>query len=587
MIEQKILLTSVYGPYGVKNGYAEGIGMQMELFNNQITREQGLHSLRQSYWSFGLYLIAENISVPSTVLDFPTWKDFTEELGNGYTHVGISFIVPNVQKAKRMAQYIRKNQPELKIILGGYGTVIPEIDTIVPCDAVCRGEGVRWMRTYFGDDPQADLRHPVLNNPAYEYIYGYDTKRTASVILPGLGCVNGCDFCITSHNFKNQYVSLIHSGKEIFNVCRQIEHALRCHVFMIMDENFLKNPESARELLAEMEANRKLYVFEIFSSAEVIEKLGVDFLVRLGVRMVWIGVESRNMMYSKTSGLDIHEIVRKLRAKGIVVITSIILFLDHHDHDGIKEEIDWAISLNSDMTQFMQYTPYPSTKLFKRLSAQGRLKDIDYRKHHGQDELIFEHEFIKEPAEHYEYTRNAFRKKYLMDGPATANMALTLIQGYRTAEADLVFRKKEGLSWNPETLRYEKSVNPASDRFMLNRTRAKRMMAQLFRPFLLPALLFAPNRRTRSQVRKIMSMYAETFGKPTRKTRIASLRVLFSASIEGLRILLNRIICGNADFIRQPPTKRTEFPGMRNIEIKSIERENLIKERVPSVIAGS
>ena len=67
----RLLLAAVFGPYGVKDEYAEALGMQMELLNNQITREQGVHSPRQSYWSFGLYLLAANIRVPTTVLDFP------------------------------------------------------------------------------------------------------------------------------------------------------------------------------------------------------------------------------------------------------------------------------------------------------------------------------------------------------------------------------------------------------------------------------------------------------------------------------------------------------------------------------------
>ena len=88
----KLLLTAVFGPYGVKDKYAEALGCQMELLNNQITRCQGIHSPRQSYWSFGLYMIAENLDTPATILDFPKWEDFTKELKKGYTHVEGSTI---------------------------------------------------------------------------------------------------------------------------------------------------------------------------------------------------------------------------------------------------------------------------------------------------------------------------------------------------------------------------------------------------------------------------------------------------------------------------------------------------------------
>lgn len=61
--------------------------------------------------------------------------------------------MPNVLKVKRMAEYIRQNYPDIKIILGGYGTIIPELEELVPHDAKCQGEGVRWLRQYFGDNP--------------------------------------------------------------------------------------------------------------------------------------------------------------------------------------------------------------------------------------------------------------------------------------------------------------------------------------------------------------------------------------------------------------------------------------------------
>ena len=79
MRKTKVLFTSVFGPFGVKDDWSEGLGMQMELLNNQVTRQQGVHSPRQSYLTFALYLLAENISVPSTVLDFPLWKDFVDK----------------------------------------------------------------------------------------------------------------------------------------------------------------------------------------------------------------------------------------------------------------------------------------------------------------------------------------------------------------------------------------------------------------------------------------------------------------------------------------------------------------------------
>jgi radical SAM superfamily enzyme YgiQ (UPF0313 family) len=222
-----------------------------------------------------------------------------------------------------------------------------------------------------------------------------------------------------------------------------------------MDENFLCHSARARQLLSEMERHKKPYVFDIFASADVVRKLGVDFLVRLGIRMIWIGVESNKNIYRKTKGIDLHELIRELQSEGIIVIASTILFLDHHDRQSIMEDMDWAIGLGSDYMQFMQYTPYPSTALYERLKSEGRLRKVPYRKQHGQDELCFVHPHFADPHDHREYLRMAFRKKYERDGPGVLNMALTTVRGYRKAKKDLIERQEKGLSWNPETLRYE------------------------------------------------------------------------------------------------------------------------------------
>ena len=102
----KLLLSSVFGPFAVDDRYGRKEN-RMELFHNQVTREQGIFSYRFNHHSFGLYLMAENVGVPTTVLDFPSLDDFRRELRKGYDHVGISFIVPNFEKARKMAEFFR------------------------------------------------------------------------------------------------------------------------------------------------------------------------------------------------------------------------------------------------------------------------------------------------------------------------------------------------------------------------------------------------------------------------------------------------------------------------------------------------
>lgn len=578
MNTQKILFSSVFGPYGVKDEWGEELGMQMELLNNQVTRQQGVHSPRQSYLTFALYLLAENISVPSTVLDFPQWEDFVRELEKGYSHVAISFIVPNVLKVKRMAEHIRRHYPETKIILGGYGSIIPGLEEIVPHDACCRGEGVRWLREYFGDDPAGPIVHPVLTNPFFNYLYGLPIKPRGSAIFPGVGCENGCRFCITSHMFKKEHVSLLHGGRDIFEVCLKADREFGAKNFMVLDENFLKHDKRARELLDEMTKASKPYVFVTFSSAENIRRIGVDFLVRAGISRIWVGVESKQNLHDKTKGVNLKELFRELRSKGIVVLASTILFHDHHDSDTMKEEIDWVIDLDTDLVQFMNYHPWPGTSLYEDLKKEGRLKEVPYRHQHGAGELSFVHPHLTSPEDHENLLRQAFRENYTRNGPAIVRMARTAVSGYLQAKEDYERRHAEGMAWSPESLTYKKSSGTDSDLFMQERIQVMKEEAGRYLPSLLPAFLFGPNIGSRMKTLSTMNLYRKVFGLPKASDIFKSLILTASALVEFIRILLSRA-GGHEGIVRQPSVYRAEYPGNQSLRQETVKAGSIGRYR--------
>ena len=110
----RILLTGVFGPFGVDDEFGRKENL-MELFHNQVTKAQGIASFRFHHRSYGLYFLAENVSAPVTVLDFPTREKFERALKKDrYDAVGISFIVPNFLKAKEMARLVRKKNYRLR-----------------------------------------------------------------------------------------------------------------------------------------------------------------------------------------------------------------------------------------------------------------------------------------------------------------------------------------------------------------------------------------------------------------------------------------------------------------------------------------
>jgi len=548
-----LLLCSVFKPFGVKDETGESL-CTMELLNNQVTREQGIHSPRSNNPSYALYLMAENVQVPVTVLDFPTWEQFTREIESGtYTHVGISFIIPNVLKAARMAHYIRKHSPQTQIILGGHGTAIPDLQALVEFDEICRGEGIAWLRRYFGENAERPIIHPVVPSAINSYIYGAPIMGKAGIIIPGVGCQNSCRFCATSHKFDRQYTAFLRTGQDIFEACQKTEQKLGVDDFGLMDENFCKEPQRARQLLEIMEQHGKAYTFSTFSSAETIAGLGTDFLVRLGVNVIWIGVESKADLFEKTRGIDLQSLIADLQAHGITVLASSILFLEHHDKQSIHSDIDWAIGLNSDLLQFMELGPSPGTRLYQEYEAAGKMTaGIPWPRKHGQDEIWFEHPHFT-PQESASYLREAFVKKYQKHGPSVLNMAMTSINGFLRVRDEINGRSQSGFKWDPKTLKYAPSRSRSKDDFMLLRLDSIRKNALRFRPALSSMLHYAPNARAAEKCRNIMMLYEKAFGPMPFMERLKSTAVRALAVIEHRRIKKHGVV------MRQPPTKRTVY----------------------------
>ena len=429
----RILLSGVFGPFGVDDEFGRKENI-MELFHNQVTKAQGVASFRFHHRSFGLYFIADNLDADVTVLDFPSRRRFEREVRRGrYDMVGISFIATNRDKAREMAPVVRRFAPTAEIILGGHGAAVEGVEHDIDCDHVVKGEGITWMRRHLGQDPEAPIRHPALPSTERTSILGVPLLDTpANLLVPGVGCVNGCSFCSTSHFFGRSYTPFIETGDDLFITACRVADERGTDSFFVMDENFLKDRDRAMGLLEAMERHERFFRFHIFSSAETIMAFGIDNLVRLGVDLVWIGFESqsRQSAFTKNVGIDAAELVRDLRDRGIAVLASGILCMEHHTPENMQKDIDFLVGLESDFVQFMLLTPVPVTALYQDQKRRGLLRtDLPLQYWHGQKDLAYHHPAFTgdEPAK---WIKKAFRQDYEVNSSSMLRMVETSIRGY-------------------------------------------------------------------------------------------------------------------------------------------------------------
>ncbi len=489
--QPKLLLTSIMRPIGPAYGDAESVGY--ELLHAQVTRAQGMFSPRAVHRQFSLDYMAENLENPTVVLHYPSKRELIKELKKGYDYVGISFIMVTYHRMKELSALVRKYSPDSKIVLGGFGTVLPD-EALKPYgDHICRGEGVAFMRELLGQAPLKEHKHPHIESrlQVFSKTVGY-----TGMIFAGLGCPNGCDFCSTSHFFKRQHLRLLNTGADVYNVVKKHLAVNPDAQFTILDEEFLLNRDRAMEFRDLVIKSGKPLAIFVFASFKALSMYTPEELLEIGVDGVWIGYEGERSGYEKrANSKSPEEIIKGLKENGITVLASMIVGFDYQTPEIIKAEHKHLMSLKPDLCQFMIYNPNPGTPLYEKVKAKG----------------LFRKEFADNP-EHYWKWASGFRsltEHPHMTGPEIEKMQMWCFDQDFRELGPTIYRVVDTMLTG--YLKHKDSANP----FL--RMRAERFAKELRMtyPMYLPGELFAPTLRTRAGVHRLKKRVYAAFGQPS------------------------------------------------------------------------
>ncbi len=519
---KKVLLTTVCGPFGANTDDCTEHVMP-ELFHAQVTRSQGIFSLRSTYVSYGLELIAQNIKTPTTVLQYPTMKQFKRELKKGYDYVGISFVMATFEKLKKMARAVREVSPRSKIVLGGYGTVLPECEEYG--DYICREEGVAFMRQLLGEThDDSPLKHVVY--PTSSKLMGFLVTKGAA-LLAGLGCPHGCDFCCTSHFFGRRHIPLLKTGEDIYREIRRVQKDQGDPKLGIgvIEEDFLMQRKRAGEYLECVKKDTEDPPrISCFASAYSISLWDPKDLVRMGIETIWIGVESREATYAKLQGCDLKKTFDTLHSHGINTLASLIIGHDFHTVEKVWDDFEYLMSLEPTLSQFLILSLACNTPLFERLKKEGRLLDVPYP-HYDGFHLVFRHPHIgKEKME--QLLIDIYDEEYRRLGPSAIRYIERQAAGY---------------------LRFKDSPE------LLLRLRAEQRRDACLEalPLFPTAVRYAPTREVAEKVRNIEESIVREIGGASLKNRIAAMVLPALACVSDFR----HKYCAYS----QPKLARTEY----------------------------
>ncbi len=388
----RVLITNAYGPYDLKWGQSPS-----DLLGARLARGHKMLERASILPTWALYMIAENIPNPTTVMEYPSWEDFMSEIREGYDLVCIETKTMQVPRIARMVKAIRATSPKTKVLLGGYG--VSTLQEGVPSDPeqcrpyllenvdyFCRTEGVSFMR-HLLDDPEPN--RPITQYtlpPAALHPYGFKgLQGNLPAILVSLGCPSACDFCNTSAFFHYKKVSVA-SPAQVYDFMKHHQRTLKKDniIFVLFDEDIFLDPPFVRELGRLIRSDKKTWGFRwiSFGSMRALQAFTPTELRECGVCGIWIGVESgltddneNKADYAKRkTAITPTELFANLRAVGIQTIGSMILGLDFHTKDNIEKDIDFFVSLRPTLYQIGPIRPCPGTKLYKLMTKQGRVK---------------------------------------------------------------------------------------------------------------------------------------------------------------------------------------------------------------------
>jgi radical SAM superfamily enzyme YgiQ (UPF0313 family) len=315
--------------------------------------------------------------------------------------VGITVLTELAHRAYRIADAYR--QKAVKVVMGGiHPTVLPD-EALEHADAVVVGEaeGV-WprlvsdaasgqMQRIYRAGTLTDLqglpkpRRDLLSGTRYQ---GF--TRIPIGVEASRGCPYDCEFCCIGQTLGQQY-----RVRPVQEVIAEIESIDSPHIFFV-DDSLGLNRNVAKKLFTEMIPLRRRWLAQgTVSLAQDLELL--ELMRRSGCLGLLIGFESvqkatqNEVMKIMNLRIDFYEAMRRFHGEGFGILGSFVFGFDYENKDVFEQTLDFIMRCHMDVVGMRVLTPYPGTRLYKRLSGEGRLFVRDWwLRGYPHDTLLFQ-----------------------------------------------------------------------------------------------------------------------------------------------------------------------------------------------------
>jgi radical SAM superfamily enzyme YgiQ (UPF0313 family) len=313
--------------------------------------------------------------------------------------VGISTMTTTVHRGYEIADHFRRRGT--KVVTGGmHVSCLPE-EALAHCDSVVIGEAeVLWpalLRDFSAGALKPLYRHegrlpPLVQLPRPDWEL-YRSKKYLPVhfVETTRGCPIDCEFCAVSNAFGGSYRNRPHD--EVLAELRALRpfegvFRLKNCVFFV-DDNIISNRPYAREFLMRI-AGLGLHWFGQASMNIVNDPEILKLCQKSGCAGLFLGFETLSAETLAAVGKRVNrpreylDVVRKIHDHGIGIDGSFVFGFDTDDPGVFDRTLEFVLKARLEVAYFSILTPYPGTRLHRRLAQGGRLLSHDWSLYDGQ-----------------------------------------------------------------------------------------------------------------------------------------------------------------------------------------------------------
>lgn len=300
--------------------------------------------------------------------------------------VVIQVYITNAYRAYALADHYRAKG--CHVALGGlHVTSLPD-EAAAHADTVFLGPGEQTFPEFLAD-LRAGHPRPRYASTGGRSIHGLppirrdlikrDRYLVPNSIVVTRGCPQHCDFC-----YKDAFFAGGRSfyAQRIDEALAEIDRLPGRHLYFL-DDHLLGDRRFAEGLFDGMRGMGRLFQ----GAATVDSVLRGDLIERAaeaGLRSLFVGFETfspANLTSSnKKQNLsrDYAAVARRLSDLGIMINGSFVFGMDDDGDDVFDRTVDWAVRHGVTTATFHIQTPYPGTRLYQQLAAQGRITCHDW-----------------------------------------------------------------------------------------------------------------------------------------------------------------------------------------------------------------